>query len=165
MKKLLLAASLALPFALFGASKASAGGCCDCAPPPTYKVGISLGICFKPWFGCDRGGGKGCCGSGPAGCGYGPVSAGPWYSYYPYGAHFQTPAPTGFPGWPGPQVSGPTPLFGSNQWIQPSPMMGGYPTYQAQSPGYYQQAPMGYPMNPVQPVNYQGQAPSYWYGQ
>jgi hypothetical protein len=81
------------------------------------------------------------------GCGYGPVNAGPWYTYYPYQAHFQTPAPTGYPYWPGPQTSGPAPMFGGNY----------YPAQQ-QNQGF-----SNYPVAPVQPCGYQ--VPSYWYGQ
>lgn len=29
---------------------------------------------------------------------------GPWYQYWPYEAHFVTPAPTGFPYWPSPMT-------------------------------------------------------------
>jgi hypothetical protein len=165
MRKYLLAAALALPFTVLGVSKASAG-CCS-PPPPTCKVGISIGICWKTWCGYDCSGGHGgsdcchqppsCCGCSPVGCGYGPVPAGaggpnmvpagPWYSYYPYQAHFQTPAPTGYPYWPGPQTSGPSPLFGGNYYQAP------------QNPGF-----SNYPVNPVQPCSYY-QAPSYWYGQ
>jgi len=75
------------------------------------------------------------------------VPAGPWYSYYPYQAHFQTPAPTGYPYWPGPQSSGPSPLFGGNYYQNPN-MNQGFSNY---------------PVAPVQPCSYQ--APSYWYGQ
>src|SRR5437588_11366 len=38
--------------------------------------------------------------------------AGPWYSYWPYEAHFINPAPTGYPYWPAPQTlpgAGPVP--------------------------------------------------------
>jgi hypothetical protein len=169
MRKFLLAATFALPFTVLSVSTASAG-CCNSPPPPVHKIGISIGICWKTWYGLDccsgHGGGDcchqppSCCGCSPIGCGYGPVPAGPgagpgpggsvpcgpWYTYYPYNAHFQTPAPTGYPNWPAPQTSGPSPLFGGN---------------------YYQAPPQNglsnYP-SPVQPCGYY-QAPSYWYGQ
>lgn len=154
MRKYLLAAAVALPLALMVAPKAFAGSCCP--PPPVYKVGISIGLCFRSWCGNDCGGKPacgpsykgGCCGSGPMGCGYGPVALPPWYTYYPYGAHFQSPAPTGYPMWPAPQASGPTPMFGGNYQMP----------YQQQQ----QMTPFSYPAAQVQPVGYQ--VPSYWYG-
>ena len=76
------------------------------------------------------------------------VPAGPWYTYYPYQAHFQTPAPTGYPYWPGPQTSGPSPMFGGNYYQNPNMNMN--------------QGFSNYPVAPVQPCSYQ--APSYWYG-
>lgn len=33
--------------------------------------------------------------------------AAPWYLYWPYGAHFVAPAPTGYPGGYGPMTPGP----------------------------------------------------------
>jgi hypothetical protein len=168
MRKILLAAAVALPFAFLGVNKASAW-CCS-PPPPVHKFGISIGICWKTWAGLDCGPGgchqpPSCCGCSPIGCGYGPVPmggggmgmggmgsvggmnmtpVGPWYTYYPYQAHFQTPAPTGYPYWPGPQTSGPSPLFGGNYQ---NPNNQGFSNYPAVQPcGYYQ-------------------APSYWYGQ
>jgi len=82
----------------------------------------------------------------------------PWYTYFPYDAYFQTPAPTGyqFPNWPGPQTSsaafnhhfGAPPAFGG-----PAPAFGG--PYAAPSPT---------PPANVRPVGYSYQAPSYWYG-
>jgi hypothetical protein len=133
--------------------------CCS----PTYKIGFSVGLCFKGWCGCTPGScdpchgpscgggcckGGGCCGSGPA-CGYGPTPLDPWYTYYPYNAHFQTPAPTGYPYGPAPQTSGPAPMFGGTQW-QSTPQM----------------APsMTYPAGQVMPCGYYQQAPSYWYAQ
>jgi hypothetical protein len=140
MRKFLLAAALALPFTVLVVSKASAGCCCP--PPPVTKVGISFGICWRTWCGHD------CCGAasagGRAGPGSGPVTAGPWYTYYPYTGNSLTPAPTGYPYWPSPQTSGP--MFGGNYQAPP------------QNPGFSL-----YPAGPVQPCGYY-QAPSYWYG-
>ena len=41
-------------------------------------------------------------GGGHGGCGHGcgRPTLGPWYLYWPQDAHFQTPAPTGYPFWP-----------------------------------------------------------------
>lgn len=188
MRKLLLAAALALPCALLFTPKASAFGCgsCSCPPTPVHKFGVSLGIVFKPFWGsdcamskkpwqkppcprpgCYAGGCGGCgaggysgCGGSPIGCGYGPIGSGgyggtlgPWYSYYPYAAHFQTPAPTGYPMWPSPQTSGPTPMFG---YQVPNQMNYGYQAAPQVMPvGYY--PTQGYPTQGFQ-------APSYWYG-
>jgi hypothetical protein len=174
MRKILLAAAVALPFTFLGINSAKAG-CCS-PPPPTSRIGISIGICWRTWAGNDCGPkGPGCCaqppsccGCSPVGCGYGPVpagpgamspvpagpgamgpvAAGPGYNYYPYQAQFQTPAPTGYANWPGPTNRGPSPMFGGNYYQNPN----------------VNQGFSNYPAAPIQPCGYYP-APSYWYGQ
>lgn len=74
--------------------------------------------------------------------GHGP-SVGPWYTYWPYDAHFQTPAHPSFPYWPAPMTSpiqpghGPHPgYYGQPVYRQPA----GYPTIgtYAYPPNYWQ---------------------------
>jgi hypothetical protein len=117
MKTLVRACALALPLlAVCGASPARAwGGPCQ----------IDCGFHFN------------CAGFG-GGCG---PCAGPWYSYFPYCDHFQTPAPVcgGWPFWPTAPVGPPPELAPRDR-----------PTY--------------YAPPRIQPVGYSGQAPSYWYG-
>jgi hypothetical protein len=118
--KVLLAA---LPLLLIS-GQVNAG---DCGP---YTVGGS----FRLSFSCGNGGYS--CGNGGGGCG---CTAGPWYSYWPYEAHFQAPAPTGcFPYWPSPDAAAGLPAGGV------------VPPVAVSQPGTYQ--PVGY------------QAPNYWYG-
>jgi hypothetical protein len=76
-------------------------------------------------------------------CMHGGVQAhlGPWFSYFPYDAYFQMPAPIApYPNWPMP--------------FPPRPVM-------PPATGY-QMPPMAAP--PVQPVGYGYQMPAYWYG-
>jgi hypothetical protein len=71
MKQLTLAVLLALGALALTQSQASADGLC---------------VNYKSAFrGCG-----GCC----------HIQLGPWYLYWPHEAHFQTPAPTGYPFWP-----------------------------------------------------------------
>jgi hypothetical protein len=103
-------------------------------------------------FGCRNGCGGGGCGGRPLKVdGYinwnfnirlfgpgGGCLAGPWYSYWPYEAHFAAPAPTDpYPWWPGPSTFPP-----------------GGPTVPQTAP----------PTTPAanQPVGYFIEAPSYW---
>jgi hypothetical protein len=86
MKKFTLAAVLGLCLLAAGQQRASAHGYC-----------INFGGCgFGFWtknsafVGCGE-----CCGC---------PSLGPWYLYWPHNAHFQTPAPTGYPFWPQPMT-------------------------------------------------------------
>jgi hypothetical protein len=88
------------------------------------------------------------------------VQLGPWYHYFPYEAHFQTPAPVGpFPNWQSPVAVAPAvpdlPAFPATPAPPPAPWQG--PTPQPVVP------PTGY----LQPTGYYGQqqVPSYWYGQ
>jgi hypothetical protein len=48
---------------------------------------------------------------GPGLCNGGGCQAGPWYSYWPYEAHFISPAPQPFPFYPPPQTLPPYPGF------------------------------------------------------
>src|SRR5262245_50825327 len=78
-----------------------------------------------------------------ANCVQGGVQAhlGPWFSYFPYDAYFQMPAPVPpYPHWPTP--------------FPPPPMM-------APANGFQAPPPMAAP--PLQPVGYGYQMP-YWYG-
>ncbi len=83
------------------------------------------------------------------GCGGGNVCAGPWYLYFPYEAHFQMPAPLGYPYWPGPGAPGAALQYPAQP---PMPPMA--------QPRTLSPLPAG-----VQPVGYYyyGQVPSYWY--
>jgi hypothetical protein len=76
--------------------------------------------------------------------------AGPWYTYFPYNAYFQSPAPVyGWPYFPSAAaVPAPPPQTG--------PRMPQTPQQNNQS--------MYYQSRDIQPVNYQAPAPSYWYG-
>jgi hypothetical protein len=73
------------------------------ATPARASGSIGFNFSFSPCFpfvnigllcgGCGPCGG--CCGCGSGGCGMGP-----WYSYWPLEAHFQTPAMPDYPYWP-----------------------------------------------------------------
>ncbi len=82
-------------------------------------------------------------------CVHGGVQAhlGPWFTYFPYDAYFQTPAPIApYPNWPTP--------------FPPRPLMPPAAAYQPPPPPVA--APPG---PPVLPVGYYGyQMPGYWYG-
>lgn len=75
--------------------------------------------------------------------------AGPWYSYWPYEAHFQAPPPIGgcYPYWP-------TATEGAAAGMPVTP---GTPT-PAVTP-----APAPAPAPTTQPAAYYGQPPAYWY--
>jgi hypothetical protein len=108
MKKFILAALMALPLSILAQQRASADGCACCFSTP--PVGLTIGFRFKFSGGLllkgppQCGGcGIGCCSNcgpcgGCGGCGGG--CAAPWYTYWPQDAHFQSPAPTGYPYWP-----------------------------------------------------------------
>jgi hypothetical protein len=106
--------------------------------------------------------------------GFGPntLQASPWYNYWPYEAHFQTAAPTGFPYWPAPQTTAPgfnpyasdygAPAL-APQYFAPSPAQGYVPPAPTPVPEYGAPPavqPTGYY---YQPNGYAGQVPSYWY--
>ena len=95
MKKILAALALALTV---GAAPclAQCGNGLSCGGSCSKTCTFSFGFKWHAFLKC------GDCGSG---CGYGGGgSMGPWYSYWPLEAHFQTPAPTGFPYWPAPMT-------------------------------------------------------------
>jgi hypothetical protein len=121
MKKILWAGLLALPLlALPG--RAFAWGT---VPQPTCNANIGFNLNFAS----------------------GGAQAGPWYQYWPLEAHFQPPAPTGYPYWPPPMTLPLAPQHAA----PPQPL----PPVQAA------------PLKPVsfQPVGYYyyGQPPNYWY--
>jgi hypothetical protein len=95
MKKITLAVLCGLLLLAAGEQKARASGCCNC---PGYRCfsfgGCGIGIWGhnNMYYGCGN-----CCGW---------PTLGPWYQYWPYEAHFATPAPTGYPFWPGPMSAG-----------------------------------------------------------
>jgi hypothetical protein len=108
------------------------------AGSPAYAWSVECGA--SPHVGANAGGGGG------------GTSAGPWYLYFPYEAHFQLPAPVGFPFWPGPvTAAGAAEYFPA---ARPAPL----------------QLPEARPLSPVPPgyspvgYYYYGPAPSYWYG-
>jgi hypothetical protein len=171
MRKFILAAVVALPLAALGQERAMAGGGGDCCTP-LYRIGLSVGLVFRGWCGCDYScckqsighchGGK--CGGG--GCSF--PGGGPWYGAWPYPAHFQTPAPTGYPYWPAPMTyhaAAPTPDIGNGYAASQMgmPGMDGYGNAALAMPvgGNYG----GFPMNvaAIQPAGYYPQAPAYWY--
>ncbi len=87
------------------------------------------------------------------------ATLGPWYSYFPYEAHFQMPAPVGlYPQWP---AQFPPPM---NQPAQPAPgsPIPGTPPLRTAPPN-----PISFQQPALQPVGYYGYgywAPGYWYG-
>jgi hypothetical protein len=102
MKKTFLAALLALPLPAVAAHAQCCGG------PHSGTFGMRFNFFWGP-PGCGAPGGNA------------PAQAGPWYLYWPMEAHFQTPAPTGYPFWPspmtlppgGPDGAAPTPYYWS----------------------------------------------------
>ncbi len=137
MKKMTLAGLVALSFAAV-ASEARAHGIC---------LGGEICISGRAWArrcdcspcggGCPGGGcGLGGCGLGGGGYGIDGAYPSPWYMYYPYGAYFQDPAPTGYPYWPG----------NMTPYNQPNV------------------APAAYGVPGYPPAGYNQQIPSYWYG-
>jgi hypothetical protein len=141
MRKSLWACLLALPIlALSGRAHAD------------YKVDCGC----SPHFNVSNNGGQ----WGTGGSGGGLFQAGPWYSYWPYKAHFAQPAPLCFPFWPGP-AAGP-------QFLPPPPPAPAAPGAVVPGrPNGFQ--PVGYDYSGYQAEGayyyyYYGQAPSYWYG-
>jgi hypothetical protein len=126
MKKLLWTCLLAGP--LFMLPSSAQAWCCFCC----QKQPCNIDCGFSWHFNLNSGG---------CGC-----QAGPWYSYWPYEAHFQAPAPTGcgYPYWPG--------AYGA-------PVAGQAPAA----------APMATPPATIkqsgfETISFGNQAPSYWYG-
>jgi hypothetical protein len=105
MRKLVAAALLALPLTAALPQQLQAGGGCY-----NLQGGFKLKICYDSFFKCSH---EPWCGNGGGyGGGYGGNGGGnggggawsPWYLYWPAEAHFQTPAPTGYPYWPSPMT-------------------------------------------------------------
>jgi hypothetical protein len=115
----------------------------NCVPPMHLNGGITLN------FNLFGGGGM--------------TQLGPWYQYWPYNAHFQTPPPIG-PGMPGPSFLTLPPPMGPQQQQQQQQQQWTPPTPTPIPPG--QPAPNGIQRSSFQPVGYfyNGQAPTYWYG-
>jgi hypothetical protein len=173
MKKFIVAAILTLPLTAFGAHQAMAD-CCT----PMYRIGFSLGLVCRSWCGCDYQcckphHCKKCCGVQTCGGGGGGPGGGggmPWYGAWPYPAHFNAPAPTGYGYYPGPMQGMP----GTGYAMMPMQVMP-YAMTQPMPEGMEQFAnPMammpaygnfgGVPMQPqIQPAAYYPQAPAYWY--
>jgi hypothetical protein len=106
MKMLLRAACLTLPFLAAG-SLARADWC----PPVHFDAGINAHISGH-WGGVNGG-----------------PQAGPWYTYFPYNAYFQTPAPIGgWPWWPSATVAVPPPLTVPTT-VKPVTYYGAPPSY------------------------------------
>lgn len=105
MKLLLKACLLALPLLAIPAEARAHGGCKIC-----------FGVSWSEW--------NPCCDNG---CGGGTLA--PWYTYWPYAAHFQVPAAPSFPFWPAPMTTSfaapPAPPITPAAY---SPV-GGYPTW------------------------------------
>jgi hypothetical protein len=138
MSKYIWACLLALPIlALSG--RAYADYKIDCGCSPRFNVNSN---------GSQYGNG------GSGGC----FQAGPWYTYWPYEAHFQIPSPLGYPFWPGPAPA-PGPQFLP---APPPPSPPGPPA--PPKPTGFQPVGYDYPGFPPAGSCYYGPAPSYWYG-
>jgi hypothetical protein len=118
MKRLLFAALAALAVLPLAAPSARAQ-CCNgafsfsgfCVPGVLIRAQT-----FSPC--CNYGNGFSPCG-GAYGGGGGMQQLGPWYLYWPLEAHFQTPAPTGYPYWPSPMALPPGSPGGPPPGLQP----------------------------------------------
>jgi len=134
MKKMLAALVLGLSLAA-----APCNAQCGCVGGSfSHSCGFSFG--FK-WAAYLRPGCGNSCG------GFGDCALSPWYTYWPLEAHFQTPAPTGYPYWPSPMASSlaaPHLQYTAMDYHSPSP-----------GPAY---------TGAYQTVGFFQQAPSYWYG-
>ncbi len=126
MKKLVLAALAALPL-----MAVSARAQCFGAGGGSFRVGVNLGVNWS--YGC----GPGACCPGGGGCPGAVGQLGPWYQYWPMEAHFQTPAPTGYPYWPAPLTLPPGAAYG-------------------------EPAPANFLPASLQPSGYGAPPPSYW---
>ncbi|MBM4069285.1 MAG: hypothetical protein FJ271_10115 [Planctomycetes bacterium] len=76
----------------------------------------------------------------------GQCTLGPWYSYFPYDAYFQTPAPVcGYPNWPTPfPPAQAAPANQRGQQNQAASDRMGYAPYQGQYPGQWPNQTVGY---------------------
>ncbi len=153
MRRSILAGVLAVPLLLVPAQAHGWGGCASCGGCGAGGQGWGFGNCIRFGAGvrftvCGHTLSVGnCCGPGCLTC------LSPWYSYYPYEAYFNAPAPLGsYPYYPSPMVAPNT--FGGGAGCAtcggfgaagyaPPVMAGGY----------------GYPPAGVTA------APAYWYGQ
>ena len=135
MTKFTWACLFALPL-LALAPRAQAGCCCFCPPP--INVNCHHSFSLQGTIGC-------------APFNYGGAQAGPWYSYFPYEAHFQTPAPYGYPFWP---TSVPTMAYPGTGAAYPNQVPAMQP--ETVQPTSYQ--PVGY-----QATGYPSAVPAYWY--
>src|SRR5262245_63093648 len=129
MKKLIAVAVLAVPFLFATAPVRASGGVSVCVQgcPVKFETGGNFHMNFQN-------------------CAI--PQAGPWYLYWPLEAHFQPPAPTGFPFWPGP-MSLPPDHHGQ--------------AYSAPLPAAVPVAPAVVQPTSVRPVSYTTVVPSYWY--
>jgi hypothetical protein len=118
MKKMFFAALLALPVFAVSARADGCGGCNGCGCWFPSHVDACVNFHFNL--------------TGPGDYSVGQL--GPWYLYWPLEAHFQAPAPTGYPYWPAPMA-----LPRQNA-----------AAYGAPAPGNFQ------------PAGYTGATPSYW---
>lgn len=164
MKKLLWL--LVVPVAAVP-GQALAGGC----GPLAMSCSPFCGSCSGG--GCGKGCGSNCCGFGLFGnfnlnatC----PQAGPWYTYWPLEAHFNTAAPHGLPGYPPPMGSPEIPYkFLGGMPAGPAPVAmppAGYCPAPAPQPVPHAVAPaMPQQYQPVQyqPVQYQYQPVQYQY--
>jgi len=125
--KRLLSAAAALA-ALFVAASSARAQCCNftaatsgfCVPGMLFSFRS-----FNPC--CNYGNGFAPCGGASGG---GLQQLGPWYLYWPLEAHFQTPAPTGYPYWPSAMSLPPGSPGGPPPGLQPV-------GYQQQGPYYW----------------------------
>lgn len=189
MRRFILAGLLALPLLGYVETRVEAGNCCPC-------INFGADITIKRWFRGGPGTGP-CCDNGPCcggGCGCGPCcggggccNVGPWYLYWPLDAHFQVPAPTGYPFYPAPMAAGGLPGYAGYPPpaaypgygpaglpyhaanYAPAASYAQYPNYYAPSnyaaqyPGYG--APAYMPQSSMfQTVGYSQQVPDYWRG-
>jgi hypothetical protein len=119
MKRIYLAALLALPLL---------------ALPARADTCANIGGCLVPFridWGCHF-------------HAYGPADGlgqfgqlGPWYLYWPMEAHFQTPAPTGYPFWPAPMTLPPNAGMGGPAPANFMPASFQAPGYGASPPSYW----------------------------
>lgn len=135
IRKLVIAAAVAVALAATGSTATAQVGCNGpgCNGPKYPTLGSAL------------------FGNKPALPTY---QAAPWYLYWPYDAHFQTPAPVVGP-WYGPPVAGNFPVnpyFPAPQYGYYGPIPGGrapggpMPTGYGPTPGTYPAAPYGNPI-------------------
>jgi hypothetical protein len=156
MRRILYAAVLAVPLC---AAPAQAQTCFCCPGLPPTRLDGSVTLRLNLW------------------AGGGQTQLGPWYLYWPYDAHFQSPPPLG-PSMPGPSFMTLPPQFGQGgQHGAPAPQPGGQPwTPPPPTPVQPGQKGPSLQQSSYQPVGYSyytgaapsywstGTAPSYWYG-